>query len=125
MACDLTASLGTCAQVPTGNPHGGRSACAGAGTSLRRTVHGRERDGLHVSGRQRHLPQRELRERRRERLADERRWLRRRRQLHSRGRHSCGIYMCAAGGVCATTCAGDFDCAAGYICQGGSCQAKG
>ena len=33
--------------------------------------------------------------------------------------------MCAAGGVCATTCAGDFDCAAGYICQGGACQAKG
>jgi hypothetical protein len=33
--------------------------------------------------------------------------------------------MCAAGGVCATSCAGDFDCAAGYICQGGACQAKG
>jgi hypothetical protein len=33
--------------------------------------------------------------------------------------------MCAAGGVCATSCAGDFDCAAGFICQGGNCQAQG
>jgi hypothetical protein len=27
--------------------------------------------------------------------------------------------------MCATSCVGDFDCAAGFVCQGGACQAKG
>ncbi len=93
---------------------------------VRRTVHGRERDGLHVSGRQRDLPQRELRERGRERLADERPLAATAPAAAAPGspRH--------AGSTCARQvasarrrCAGDFDCAAGYICQGGSCQAKG
>ena len=26
---------------------------------------------------------------------------------------------------CATSCVGDFDCAAGFLCQGGVCQPKG
>src|SRR5205085_4894556 len=36
-----------------------------------------------------------------------------------------GVYMCGSGGACATSCTGDFDCAAGYICDGGACKAKG
>ena len=125
MACDLTASLGTCAQVTAGNPHGGRGTCAGAGTSCGGQCTAASATACSYPGAETVC----------------------RSATCTNGADSasqtsaascdgggacgagvttaCGIYMCAAGGVCATTCAGDFDCAAGTICQSGACQAKG
>jgi hypothetical protein len=125
MACDLTASLGTCAQVPAGNPHGGRGACAGAGTSCGGQCTPASATACTYPAAETIC-----------RSATCANGAATASQTSAAGcdgagactvgiTASCGVYLCAAGGVCATACAGDFDCAAGYICQGGTCQAKG
>jgi hypothetical protein len=125
MACDLTASLGTCAQVTAGNPHGGRGTCAGAGTLCGGQCTAASATACSFPSAETVC----------------------RSATCTNGPNSaaqtssascdgagscgagvtaaCGIYMCAAGGVCATACAGDFDCEGGYSCQSGACQAKG
>jgi len=125
MACDLTASLGTCAQVVAGNPHGARGTCAGAGTTCAGQCTAASATACSYPGSDSTC-----------RSATCTNGAASASQTTAAGcdgagscsagvATACGIYMCAAGGVCATTCAGDFDCAAGYICQGGACQAKG
>ena len=125
MACDLTASLGTCAQVVAGNPHGARGTCAGAGTTCAGQCTAASATACSYPGGESIC-----------RSATCTNGAANASQTSAAGcdgagscsagvATACGIYMCAAGGVCATTCAGDFDCAAGYICQGGACQAKG
>jgi hypothetical protein len=125
MACDLTASLGTCAQVTAGNPHGGRGTCAGAGTSCGGQCTAASATACSYPAGETIC-----------RSATCTNASANASQTTAAGcdggggcgagvTTSCGLYMCAAGAVCASSCAGDYDCAAGYICQNGSCQAKG
>jgi len=125
MACDLTASLGTCAQVTAGPPHGGRGTCAGAGTACGGQCTAASATACSYPGAETVC-----------RSATCTNGAASASQTTAAGcdgagscgaglTTACGVYMCAAGAVCAMTCAGDFDCAAGYICQGGACQAKG
>ena len=125
LACDLTASLGTCAQVTAGNPHGGRGTCAGAGTACGGQCTAASATACSYPAAETIC-----------RSATCTNGAASASQTSAAGcdgagscaasvTTACGVYMCAAGSVCATTCAGDFDCAAGYICQGGACQAKG
>ena len=125
MACDLTASLGTCAQVPAGNPHGGRGACSGAGSSCGGQCTPASATACTYPAGETIC--------RSATCANGAATASQTSAAACDGAGacaasvatSCGVYLCAAGGVCATSCAGDFDCAAGYICQGGTCQAKG
>jgi hypothetical protein len=125
LACDLLGSLGTCAQVTAGNPHGGRGTCAGAGTSCAGQCTAASAVACSYPAAETVC-----------RSATCTNGAASASQTTAAGcdgagacsagvTSACGIYMCAAGAVCATSCAGDFDCAGGYICQGGACQAKG
>jgi len=125
MACDTSAALGTCSPVTAGNPHGGRPACAGGGTSCAGqctaaaaascTYPAGEtvcRSASCMNGPSNATQTAAA-------------------SCDGAGAcgaavtSSCGVYMCGAGGACATSCVGDFDCAAGFLCQGGVCQPKG
>ena len=120
-ACDVSTARGTCTQVPSGQPHGGRGACAGSGmcvgectpasattcTFRGATFTCREasctgttftaRAGCDGAG-----------------------------SCPAAATSSCGDFVCnAAGTACLTTCTSDSHCtaAARPFCDGGACAA--
>jgi len=124
-ACDVAGSLGTCAQVPSGSPHGARPACAAtdaacagqctpasatactypAGETVCRSASCTEPAGGAVQTAAATCNGQGA--------------------CGSGAATGCGAYLCGPGGACATSCAGDVDCAGGFACFAGHCQAKG
>jgi hypothetical protein len=125
MACDLVASLGTCTQVPAGNPRGARPGCAGAGTSCGGQCTPASGSACTYPGGETVCRSASCVNTATSATQSAAASCDGRGACGASATTPCGVFLCAAGGVCATTCAGDFDCAAGHICQAGNCEAKG
>jgi hypothetical protein len=64
MACDVAGLLGTCGQVPSGSPHGGRAPCTATDPLCGGQCSPASATTLQLPGGEHHLPQRRLHEQR-------------------------------------------------------------
>jgi hypothetical protein len=125
MACDTSAAPGTCSPVAGGNPHGGRPACAGGGTSCAGQCTAASATSCTYPAAETVCRSASCTNGASSATQTAAASCDGRGACGAAVTSACGVYMCGSGGVCATSCVGDFDCAAGYVCQGGACQAKG
>jgi len=125
MACDTSAALGTCSPVVAGNPHGARAACAGAGTSCAGQCTAASATSCTYPAAETVCRSASCANGMSNAMQTAAATCDGHGACGAAVTTGCGVYLCGSGGLCATSCVGDFDCAAGFVCEGGACQAKG